>query len=135
MMHGTFTYVGVAFDRQFNSFIAYLAHQISTQSIPCKGKCNPSMLKELSETPRTISSIDFSTKLTRTFSEKPVPEWAEVVNDGDYPKDMFVNFGCLVSTVCNVLLPEFISDRLMKVMAFNLLSAESADFVYNKYNP
>lgn len=93
------------------------------------------MLRDLSETPRSISSVDFSTKLTKTFSEQPVPEWAEVVNNGDYAKDMFVNFGCLVSTVCNVLLPEYVSDRLMKFLAFNLLSAKSADFVYNKYNP
>jgi len=30
MMHGTFTYVGVSFDRQMISVISYMAHQIST---------------------------------------------------------------------------------------------------------
>jgi len=64
MMHGTFTNVGGSFDVHMISIIAYLAHQISTQNIPCEGDCNPSILKELSLTKRNITSIEFSDKLT-----------------------------------------------------------------------
>jgi len=52
MMHGTFTYVGVAFDVQFISVIAYLAHTMSVSSLPCTGHCNSNILKELSLTKR-----------------------------------------------------------------------------------
>jgi hypothetical protein len=136
MMHGSFTNVGTAFDCQMISIIAYLSHQISTSNSPCVGDCNVHMLKELSDRKRNITSIEFSDKITQAFIDDPVPEWAEVLNTGDYPRDMFVNFGCLVGTVTNVLFPEFIADKLMKFLAYNtLLGKDSADFVYLKYNP
>ena len=49
---------------------------------------------------------------------------------------MFVNFGALVGTVTNVLLPEWAADRAMKYLAYNtLLGKEQADFIYLEYNP
>ena len=135
MMHGTFTNVGGSFDVHMISIIAYLAHQISTQNIPCEGDCNPSILKELSLTKRNITSVEFSNKLTQDFIDLPVPEWSNILEHGDYPKSLFLNFGCLVSSVCNVLLPEMVADKVVGFLAHNLITAEDADFVYNHYNP
>jgi len=33
------------------------------------------------------------------------------------------------------MLPETIADKAIKFLAFNLISKEDADFVYNHYNP
>jgi len=88
-------------------------------------------LKELSTEKRSTTSVEFSEKLTQTFKNLPVPEWADVLDHGDYPKSMFVNFGCLVSTVVNVLLPDFVADKVIHFASNALLITEDADFVYN----
>jgi hypothetical protein len=60
MWHGTFTYVGASFDNRMISVIAYLAHQMTTENIPCTGKCNENIFKGLGHTKRTVTAVEFS---------------------------------------------------------------------------
>ena len=59
--HGSHTYVGYSFDNNMIAVIAYLAHQISVNSLPG----NSSVLKQLSSTPRTKDGIDVSEELVK----------------------------------------------------------------------
>jgi len=122
MMHESFTRVGGSFDCNMISVIAYLAHQISTQNIPCDGDCNPHILKELGTTKRNTTSIEFMDELTRAFIEKPTSEWGHFLNNGDYPQNLFLNFGCLVSTVANVMLPAYVADKAIQFLTSKLLA-------------
>lgn len=60
MWHGTFTNVGCAFDNRMIAIIAYLAHQMTTENLPCLGDCNENILKGLSLNKRSITAIEFS---------------------------------------------------------------------------
>jgi len=46
-----------------------------------------------------------------------------------------LNFGVLVSTITNVLLPAWAADKAILFLSFKLIGEEDADFVYNVYNP
>ena len=61
--------------------IAYIAHQISVTNLPS----NSSVINELSPTPRARSSVGISEDLVKMFTEKPVPQWAEVLDKTDMP--------------------------------------------------
>jgi len=135
MLHGSFTYVGKTFDRQMIKVIAYLAHQISTQNIPCEGDCNPHVLKELSTVKRNSTSIEFLDELTKTFKDQPVPEWADVLDHGDYPKSEFLIFACIIVTIVHVLLPDFVADKVTHALTSAILKDDDYDFAYNQYSP
>jgi len=61
--------------------IAYIAHQISVVNLPT----NSSIITELSPTPRARSSVEISEDLVKMFYEKPVPQWAKVLDTTDLP--------------------------------------------------
>jgi len=51
--------------------------------------------------------------MTQAFADQPVPEWAFVLDHGDYPSSEFLVFGSIVVTIANLLLPERICDKLV----------------------
>lgn len=135
--HGSHTYVGYSFDNNMIAVIAYLAHQISVNSLPG----NSSVLKQLSSTPRTKNGIDVSEELVKMFSEKPVPEWAEILDTADLPHVFFITFAALLSTVGGLLLPWFVNYFIIDKLAYAIIptlpgaSTADADFVVKEYLP
>ena len=93
--HGSHTFVGYSFDNQMIAAIAYLAHQAMVDNLGG----DSSVLKDLSETPRNLSSAEVSEQLTLMFSNQPVVEWSETLNTIDMPHDYFVIFGAIVATI------------------------------------
>ena len=101
MWHGSHTYVGYSFDNNMIAVISYLAHQASVSGLPG----NSSILKELSPTPRSKSGVQVSEDLVQMFTNEPVSEWAEILDNADLPHVYFITFAALISTVFSIVLP------------------------------
>ena len=43
------------------------------------------------------------------FSEKPVPEWAEILDTADLPHVYFITFAALIATGFSLVFPWFIT--------------------------
>jgi hypothetical protein len=99
--HGSHTTVGNRFDNNMIAVIAYVAHQMSTINLPG----NSSILKELSPTPRSKSSVEVSEDLVLMFTEQPVAEWARILDTCDIPHSYFITFAALIATIVSLLLP------------------------------
>ena len=109
---------------------------MTTKNVPCEGECNYHILKELSHTKRNVTAVEFSDEITQAFIDLPPPEWAGLLDHGDYPGSYFLTFGCLVASAFSVLLPDFASKKIIQFLAYNtLLNKADADFVYLEYLP
>ena len=131
MWHGSHTYVGYSFDNNMIAVISYLAHQASVKSLPL----DSSILKQLSMTPRTKDGVEVSEDLVKMFSEKSVPEWAEILDTADLPHVYFVTFAALISTCFSLIFPWFITEMAISLLAKALIPAENAAFVIDHYLP
>ena len=129
--HGSHTFVGYSFDNQMISAIAYLAHQAITGSLAG----DSSVLKELSDTPRNLTSAEVSEQLTLMFSNQPVVEWSETINTIDMPHDYFVIFGAIIGSLIYLLMPYMLAHFFMEQLTTNLLKPDQTDFLMNKYLP
>jgi len=69
------------------------------------------------------------------FSEKPVPEWAEVLDKADLPHVYYITFAALVATIFSMIFPWLMTEIIIKFLANKLIPAEDAAFVINKYLP
>lgn len=66
---------------------------------------NSSILKELSPTPRSKSSVEVSEDLVKMFTEQPVAQWARILDTCDIPHTYFITFAALIATIVSLLLP------------------------------
>jgi hypothetical protein len=104
MWHGSHTYVGYSFDNNMIAVISYLAHQASVSGL----KSDSSILNELSPTPRSKTGLQVSEELVTMFSQKPVDEWAQVLDQADLPHIYFITFAALISTCFSLVMPWFL---------------------------
>jgi len=125
MWHGSHTYVGYSFDNNMIAVISYLAHQSSVVGLPS----NSSILHELSPTPRSKSGLNVSEDLVNMFSEKPVGEWAEVLDNADLPHVYFITFAALIATVFSMIVPWTACYWLIRELAYLIIPKEDADFI------
>lgn len=131
MWHGSHTYVGYSFDNNMIAVISYLAHQASVSHLPG----NSSILKQLSLTPRSKDGVEVSEDLVKMFSEKEVPQWAELLDDADLPHVYFITFAALIATGFSLVLPWFITQFVISKLCSVLVPADSAAFIDNHYLP
>jgi len=131
MWHGSHTYVGYSFDNNMIAVISYLAHQASVSGL----KSDSSILNELSPTPRSKTGLQVSEDLVTMFSEKPVDEWAEVLDKADLPHVYFITFAALIATCFSMVMPWFLVQWSINELANLLIPKEDADFVVNQYLP
>jgi hypothetical protein len=117
MWHGSHTYVGYSFDNNMIAVISYLAHQSSVVGLPS----NSSILHELSPTPRNKSGLQVSEDLVTMFSEKPVDQWAEVLDTADLPHVYFITFAALASTIFSISLPWIISQFVISKLVYLII--------------
>lgn len=98
--HGSHTYDGYSFDNNMIAVISYLAHQASVSYLP-----SSPILTELSETPRSRTGMQVAEDLVTMFYQKPVFEWAEVLDTADLPHVYYITFAAIISTALSLILP------------------------------
>ena len=126
--HGSHTYDGYSFDNNMIAVISYVAHQASVSFLPAS-----SVLTDLSTTPRGKTGIQVSDDLVTMFYEKPVTEWAEVLDTCDISHDYYITFAAIFSTVASLLLPFFAVELVINKLCGFLLPASDAAFIKNEY--
>lgn len=117
MWHGSHTYVGYSFDNNMIAVISYLAHQISVSGLPSQS----SILHELSPIPRTKTGVQVSEELVAMFSDQPVDEWAQILDESDLPHDYMVTFAALLATIFSLVFPWFITSHLITSLAYAII--------------
>jgi len=128
--HGSHTYDGYSFDNNMIAVIAYLAHQASVSYFAFSP-----ILTELSETKRTKTGIDVAEDLVKMFYEKPVYEWAEVLDTCDLPHVYYITFAALVGTGFSLVMPWDFCNWLIGVLCDITIPKEDATFIKEKYLP
>jgi len=132
MWHGSHTYVGYSFDNNMIAVISYLAHQAAVSHLPG----NSSVLKQLSLTPRSMDGVEVSEDLVKMFSEKEVPQWAELLDNADLPHVYYITFAALIATGFSLMFPWFITQFLVSKLCGILIPDEtSAKFVDEHFLP
>lgn len=69
------------------------------------------------------------------FSDEPVQNWAEILDEADLPHVYFITFAALISTIFSIVLPWFITQFAISKLAYGIIPKEDADFVVNQYLP
>lgn len=69
------------------------------------------------------------------FSEKTVPEWAQILDDADLPHDYFITFAAMLGTGFSLVMPWYAAYFTIKHLALLLCPKEDAIFVIDHYLP
>jgi len=98
---------------------------------------NSTVLKELSLTPRNKTGVETSTELTQLLLNKPVTEWAQVLNSLDLPdgKEYYITFAAILATFSSTIFPWFAVEMFFKEVVPIALTPKDAAFVLNDYLP
>jgi hypothetical protein len=107
--HGSHTYVGNSFDNNMMGVLAYLSHEAMVSNLPG----DSTILKQLSETPRSKTAVETTTELTEMFSTQPVAMWAEMLDEADIPHDYNITFSAFVVTILSMIVPFFLVEAFM----------------------
>jgi len=129
--HASLTHVGNEFDVDMIAVVAYLGHQMLVQGL----KTNSSIIHEISLTPRNQSSFEVMEGIMASITNDPVPDWVNVLEHADYPRDYQGTFGAIVTTLVALGLPAFIAHPLNTFLVNSLLSGDAKDFSLNSYLP
>ena len=89
---------------------------------------------ELSTKKRSTTSIEVAENITEMFYDKPVPEWAEVLDTMDVP-DYFLTFSAFVATNFCLILPFEYAAPLVTALAKLIVSSADANFIIVHYLP
>jgi len=131
MWHGSHTYVGYSFDNNMIAVISYLAHQAAVSGLPS----NSSVLHQLSLTPRSMDGVEVAEDLTRMFSEKEVPQWAEFLDNADLPHVYFITFAAMIATGVSLVFPWFVTQFVISKLCSVLVPPEAAAFIDDHFLP
>ena len=85
--------------------------------------------------PRSKDGVAVAEELVNMFSEKEVPEWAEILDDADLPHVYFITFAALIATGFSLVLPWTLTYYAIKFLAGVLIPKEDAAFVVDHYLP
>ena len=76
----------------------------------------------MSSTPRAKSSSGISEDLVKMFTEKPVPEWAAILDNADLPHGYEQTFAAFISTAASLMLPYPVTHFVINKLAHALIS-------------
>lgn len=94
------------------------------------------MLNEISLTPRNKTGVQVSEDLVTMFYEKPVFQWAEVLDTADLPHVYYRTFAALISTAMALILNEFaIVTFIISFLVHILIPKVDAEFITDHYLP
>lgn len=130
-MHQSYSYVGSRFDNLMISVISYLSHKMMVQNLPNKSL----MVSDLQWEPRTVNVSQLINNITETIATKPVPEWAQILDTADYPRDYISSFGAIVCNFFAFVFPENIVTPLITILAYIILPAKQREWLTHKYLP
>ena len=82
-----------------------------------------------------MDGVEVSEDLVRMFSEKPVPQWAEFLDNADLPHVYFITFAALIATGVSLVLPWFITQFVISKLCSVLVPPEAAAFIDDHYLP
>merc|ERR1711935_255942 len=85
--------------------------------------------------PRSKDGVQVAEDLVNMFSEKEVPEWAEILDTADLPHIYFITFAALIATGFSLILPWTLTYYAIKFLAGALIPKEDAAFVVDHYLP
>jgi hypothetical protein len=81
--------------------ISYLAHQATIGNLPS----NSSILKELSTTQRSKSSLEIVEDIIQVINNQPVKNWKSFLDNLDIPHDYYVTFSAIIATGISFVFP------------------------------
>lgn len=64
-----------------------------------------SVVHQLSKTPRAKDGVEVADDLVDMFTEKPVPEWAEILDTADLPHVYYITFAATIGLMFSLVLP------------------------------
>jgi hypothetical protein len=130
--HGSHTYDGYSFDNNMIAVISYLAHQASVSNF----NSTSSVLNEISLTPRNKTGEQVSEDLVTMFYEKPVFQWAQVLDTADLPHVYYRTFAALISTGLALIIPSYaVVTFIISALVHILIPKEDAEFITKDYLP
>ena len=129
-MHGSHTRVGHRFDADFISIVSFTAYQAAMSGL----KTDSSIVKEISETPRSKSSVASQEDIITMSINQPVREWSEVFRGLDIPR-YEQTFAALLTALASLLLTRERCIEVMTILVQTMTKAETAEFIINQYMP
>jgi len=128
--HGSHTLLGNIADNRFIDVVSYIAHQASLENLGV-----PTMVRELSLTPRSKSSTATAQQLADMLRTEPVDTWTAGIADLDTP-DYMLTFSGLVCTLLTLQLPQDQVDAIVPPLmdAFGL-PEDARAFIFDNYLP
>lgn len=124
--HGSHSYVGYLFDNKMIDLIINLMYSEAVQNM----ESDDPWLKNLSATPRTMNAFDLTEKLTRDLKDKPIKDWAKLLEEADIPKGDKYGLAACIGLIAVVLLPHWIAKPFMFIVITNGFS----DFYHVLHN-
>ena len=82
-----------------------------------------------------MDGVEVSEDLVKMFSEKEVPQWAQLLDEADLPHVYFITFAALVATTFSLIFPWFITEFLISKLSSALIPADSAKFIDDHFLP
>ena len=82
-----------------------------------------------------MDGVEVSEDLVKMFSEKEVPQWAELLDNADLPHVYFITFAALIATGFSLMFPWFITQFVISKLCSVLIPADAASFIDNHYLP
>jgi len=82
-----------------------------------------------------MDGVEVAEDLTKMFSEKEVPEWAEFLDNADLPHVYFITFAALIATGVSLVFPWFITQFVISKLCSVLVPPDAAAFIDDHYLP
>ena len=76
-----------------------------------------------------------SEDITEMFYKESTPDWAKILDQGDFPHNYAITFSALVSTTFSLMMPWVLSSYLVDKLSNAILPKEIAEFINNEYMP
>lgn len=113
------------------ALLAYFMHQASVANLPG----NSTVLRELNLTSLNQTSTEVAAEIVEMFYQKPVPEWADVMDTAAFPHDYYTTFSAFVTTILGIALPWSLVEVIIPFLVNKIVPGAPADFIINHYMP
>ena len=80
-----------------------------------------------------MTSSQVVDEIMRSFKDDDVATWAKVLWETDYPKDYFITFAAIISTILFILLPATVAHFIMTTLVSYVLPDK--EFMLDLYLP
>ena len=131
LMHGSHTHIGWLMDVNSIAFVSYLVHQISVSKLPG----DSSILKELSDAPRSKDVLQVIEDYVITIKDENISKWGQMIETSDIQHSYERTFAAIVATGASLVLPWWMTEYVIDMIAKNTIGKGSYHFIVDKYLP